>query len=170
MATFKIELRDKAAFLNRLEKQGNPISSDQIKDNKLEGYFEVTILNPEQLEAVKAILKQSPKINTIKEMKQTLTRESLKEMVRQELRSVLAEKKEMELKKKKKEKLDENEDYLDENVDPNTLLNIFAGIVAVAGPAAGLYIRKKAKDIARETGVSEEEVLQKISNAGKKKG
>jgi hypothetical protein len=79
---FKIDSKDKAAFLNRMEKQGETISSKQIKDNKLEGYFEVEIIDPEQLEITKAILKQSPKINTLKEK---LTRGTLKEMIRREL-------------------------------------------------------------------------------------
>jgi hypothetical protein len=79
---FKINSGDKAAFLNRMEKQGETISSKQIKDVKLEDYFEVEITNPEQLEITKAILKQSPKINTLNER---LTKSSLKEMVRREL-------------------------------------------------------------------------------------
>jgi hypothetical protein len=79
---FKIDSKDKAAFLNRMEKQGETISSEQIKDIKLEDYFEVEITNPEQLETAKAILKQSPKINTLKEK---LTKSRLKEMVRREL-------------------------------------------------------------------------------------
>jgi len=79
---FKIDSKDKAAFLNRMEKQGETISSEQIKDIKLEDYFEVEITNPEQLEIAKAILKQSPKINTLKEK---LTKSILKEMIRQEL-------------------------------------------------------------------------------------
>jgi hypothetical protein len=79
---FKIDSKDKAAFLNRMEKQGETISSEQIKDIKLEDYFEVEITNPDQLETAKAILKQSPKINTLKEK---LTKSTLKEMVRREL-------------------------------------------------------------------------------------
>jgi hypothetical protein len=105
MATFKIKLEDKAAFLNRLEKQDVPMDSSKIKDNKLEGYFEVDIVDPKQLEVVKTILKQSPKINTIKEMKK-LTKSELKEMVRQELQGVLDEKKKMK-DEDKKENLDE---------------------------------------------------------------
>jgi predicted phosphoribosyltransferase len=95
MSVFKIKLEDKAAFLNRLEKQGVGLDSTQIVDNKLEGYFEVTIDEPKQLEVATSILKQSPKINTIKEMenKKKLTKDELKEMVRQELQGVLAEKK-----------------------------------------------------------------------------
>lgn len=97
MATFKIKLEDKAAFLNRMEKQSHAIGSEQIKDNKLEGYFEVTIDDLEQLEIAKTILKQSPKINTIKEMKQTLTKSQLKEMVQKELRAVLSENEEKKI-------------------------------------------------------------------------
>ena len=106
MATFKIKLEDKAAFLNRLEKQDVPMDSSKIKNNKLEGYFEVEVIDPKQLEIVKTILKQSPKINTIKEMKKSLTKDQLKEMIRQELSGVLAEKKKMKG-EDKKEKLDE---------------------------------------------------------------
>ena len=35
MSVFKIKLEDKAAFLNRLEKQGVGLDSTQIVDNKL---------------------------------------------------------------------------------------------------------------------------------------
>ena len=95
MATFKIKLEDKAAFLNRMEKAGVELNTDQAVDNKLEGYFEVTIDEPKQLEAANLILKQSPKINIITKMnnKKKLTKDELKEMVRQELQGVLAEKK-----------------------------------------------------------------------------
>jgi hypothetical protein len=107
MAIFKIKLEDKAAFLNRMEKAGTELNTDQTVDNKLEGYFEVTIDEPKQLEAAKLILKQSPKINTIKEMenKKKMTKDELKEMVRQELQGVLA---------KKKKAIDENEEMKDE--------------------------------------------------------
>jgi len=63
MAIFKIKLEDKAAFLNRMEKADVELDSTQIVDNKLEGYFEVTIDEPKQLEVATSILKQSPKIN-----------------------------------------------------------------------------------------------------------
>ncbi len=75
MASFKVKMEDKAAFLNRMEKQNQAIDNHQIKDNKLEGYFEITIDNPEQLKIAKEILKQSPKINTLSEMKKKLTKE-----------------------------------------------------------------------------------------------
>jgi hypothetical protein len=94
---FKIKLEDKAAFLNRMETTDKKISSNQIKDNNEEKYFELVVTNPEQLEIVKSILNTSTKINTIKEMKKSLTRSELKEMIRQELN----EKKKIEDKKKK---------------------------------------------------------------------
>jgi hypothetical protein len=83
--TFKIKLEDKAAFLNRMDTTDKKISSNQIKDNNEEKYFELVVTNPEQLEIVKSILNTSPKINTIKEMKKSLTKNELKEMIRQEL-------------------------------------------------------------------------------------
>ena len=103
MATFKIKLGDKAAFLNRMEKQGETISIKQIKDNKLEDYFEIDIIDPKQLEVVKTILKQSPKINTIKEMANRLTKDALKEMIRKELQGV--EKKKMNKDEGKEKKI-----------------------------------------------------------------
>jgi hypothetical protein len=130
MATFKIKLGDKAAFLNRMEKQGETISSEQIKDNKLEDYFEVDIVDPKQLEVAKTILKQSPKINTIKEMKKKLTKDQLKEMIRQELQGVLAEKKKMK-----------GEDKLDEaGVGTLTDPNFIAGAATLLGVGGTLLI------------------------------
>ena len=105
MATFKIKLEDKAAFESRLKAQNVALETYQIKDNKLKDYFEVDIVDPKQLEITKAILKQSPKINTIKEMKK-FTRNELKEMIRQELSDAISEKKKMKDEDKKK-KLDE---------------------------------------------------------------
>ena len=55
-------------------------------DNKLEGYFEITLENPAQLDALKTILKQSPRINVVKE---SLTKNSLREIVLQELKKKL---------------------------------------------------------------------------------
>ena len=137
MAVFKIKLEDKAAFLNRLEKQDVGIDSTQIKDNKLEGCFEVTIDKPEQLEVAKSILKQSPKINTIKEMesnKKKMTKDELKEMIRQELQGTLSEKKKSE----DKEKMDEsnlNEDLTSE------IIPILATILGVGGSLAAAFYR-----------------------------
>ena len=124
--TFKIKLEDKAAFLNRMEKQGEAIDSKDIKDNKLEGYFEVTINNPKQEQMAKDILKQSPKINTVKEMKKGLTKSGLKEMIRIELN----EKKKIEDKKKK---LDEVVGGLD---DPNFI----AGVATLLGVSTAILV------------------------------
>ena len=78
MSDYKIKLEDKAAFLNRLEKQDIAIDSFDIKDNKLKDYFEFIIDDPEVDDIVKTILKQSPKINRLKEMLRTIVREELK--------------------------------------------------------------------------------------------
>jgi hypothetical protein len=121
---FKIKLEDKAALLNRMEKADDELSSNQIKDNKAEGYFELTVNDPKQLEIVKSILNKSPKINTIKEMKKSLTKNELKEMIRQELN----EKKKVEDKKKT---LDEAVGGLD---DPNFI----AGVATLLGVSAAV--------------------------------
>jgi hypothetical protein len=85
MSDYKIKLEDKAAFLNRLEKQGVAVDSFDIKDNKLKGYFEFTVDDPQANEIIKTILKQSPKINKLKEMKQSLTKGQLRQIIREEL-------------------------------------------------------------------------------------
>jgi len=123
---FKVKLEDKAALLNRMEKAGDEISSNQIKDNKVEGYFELVVDDPKQLEIVKSILNKSPKINTIKEMKKSLTKSELKEMIRQELN----EKKKIEDKKKK---LDEVTGGLD---DPNFI----AGVATLLGVGTAVLV------------------------------
>jgi acetoin utilization deacetylase AcuC-like enzyme len=134
--TFKIKSEDKAAFLNRMEKQGETISSSQIKDNKLENYFEVEINNPKQLETAKAILKKSPKINTLTEMeKKKLTKDALKEMVRQELQSALLEKKKM-----KDEKKMMNEAGVGTLTDPNFIAGM-ATLLGVGGTLAAALIK-----------------------------
>ena len=77
MKTYKIKLEDKAAFLNRLEKVGVKVDSYEIMDDKLKGYFEFTTTDPVTDNIVKTILKQSPKINRIKEMIRKIVREEL---------------------------------------------------------------------------------------------
>ena len=156
---FKIKLEDKAAFLNRMEKQGEAIGSEQIKDNKLEGYFEVEITDPKQLEIAKAILKQSPKINTLKEMeKKKLTKDALKEMVRQELQTALFEKKKM---KDEKKKLDEA--GVGTLTDPNFIAGM-ATLLGVGGTLAAALVKslmqakspeEKANVISRAAGAIE---------------
>jgi hypothetical protein len=78
MSHYKIKLEDKAAFLNRLEKMDVHIDSFEVKDNKLKGYFELDIDNPEVDNIVKTILRQSPKIGKLKEVLRKLVREELK--------------------------------------------------------------------------------------------
>jgi hypothetical protein len=129
--TFKIKSEDKAAFLNRMEKQGETISSKQIKDNNLEHYFEVEISNPKQLETAKAILKKSPKINTLSEMeKKKLTKDALKEMVRQELQASLLEKKKMKGEK----------EMANEAMIPGVDDNLVAGLAAIIGVGTPLVV------------------------------
>jgi len=77
MKTYKIKLEDKAAFLNRLEKVGVKIDSYEINDDKLKGYFEFNATDPITNNMVKDILKQSPKINQIKELLRKIVREEL---------------------------------------------------------------------------------------------
>ncbi len=159
MATFKIKLEDKAAFLNRMEKAGVELNTDQAVDNKLEGYFEVTIDEPKQLEAANLILKQSPKINIITKMnnKKKLTKDELKEMVRQELQSVLAEKKKAK-DEDKKDKLDENEE-VSESLFADAA-PILATLLGVGGSLAAAIISdlRKAK-----TPEEKKQVLQSIA-------
>ena len=158
MATFKIALEDKAAFLNRMEKAGVALDTDQAVDNKLEGYFEVIVDEPKQLEAVQTILKQSPKINTIKEMenKKKMTKDELKEMVRQELQAVLAEKK----------KADEDKDKLDEaTLEESPAAEILSILAGVAGLGLGSAAILKAQDMLKAKKPELYKKLQGISGA-----
>ena len=77
MKTYKIKLEDKAAFLNRLESLGVKIDSYEIEDDKLKGYFTFTTTDPVTDNIVKTVLKQSPKINQIKEIIRKIVREEL---------------------------------------------------------------------------------------------
>lgn len=99
MGNYKIKLEDKAAFINRLDKQGIGVDSYEVVDNKLKGYFEFTTTDPVIDNIVKTILKQSPKINQIKEMVK-LTKSQLAEIIREELAT-------MKKGKKKKSPLNE---------------------------------------------------------------
>jgi hypothetical protein len=160
MATFKIKLEDKAAFLNRVEKAGVGLDTDQVVDNKLEGYFVVTVDEPKQLEVVNTILKQSPKINQMESKKKKLTKDELKEMVRQELQAVLAEKKKVK-DEEKKEKLDENDEVLEESpvVD---ILGILAGIGGLGLSSAAIL---KAQDMLKAKNPELYQKLQSMSSA-----
>ena len=77
MKTYKIKLEDKAALLNKLEKAGVMVDTNYIKDNKLEGYFEITFSSDEDIEFMKTILKKSPKIDTVTEILKKIIREEL---------------------------------------------------------------------------------------------
>ncbi len=157
MATFKIKLEDKAAFLNRMEKAGVGLDTDQAVDNKLEGYFEVTVDEPKQIEAVNTILKQSPKITQMESKKKKMTKDELKEMVRQELQSVLPEKKKAK-DEDKKDKLDENEE-VSESLFADAA-PILATLLGVGGSLAAAIISdlRKAK-----TPEEKKKVLQSVS-------
>ena len=158
MATFKIKLEDKAAFLNRMEKAGVGLDTNQAVDNKLEGYFEVTIDEPKQLQIAKGILKQSPKITQMESKKKKMTKDELKEMVRQQLQAVLSEKKKVK-DEDKKDKLDENEE-VSENLMADAL-PILATILGVGG-SIGIALIKDLKNA--KTPEEKKRVLQNISS------
>ena len=158
MSVFKIKLEDKAAFLNQMEKAGVELNTNQMVDNKLKGYFEATIDEPKQLGIAKSILKQSPKINTIKEMenKKKMTKDELKEMVRQELQAVLAEKK----------KADEDKDKLDEaTLEESPAAEILSILAGVAGLGLGSAAIMKAQDVLKAKKPELFKKLQGISGA-----
>jgi membrane protease subunit (stomatin/prohibitin family) len=78
MKHYKIKLEDKAAFINKVEKVGVTIDSFDIKDNKLDDTFEFSVEDPGTIETINTILRQSPKINQIKEQLKAMIREELK--------------------------------------------------------------------------------------------
>jgi len=77
MKTYKVKLEDKAALLNRLEAENVDVATTNIKDNELEGYFEITFLSDENVKKMKIIARQSPKIDILKEMLRKLIRKEL---------------------------------------------------------------------------------------------
>ena len=155
MATFKIKLEDKAAFLNQMEKANVELNTNQMVDNEFKGYFEVTIDEPKQLQIAKGILKQSPKITQMENNKKKMTKDELKEMVRQQLQAVLSEKKKAD---EDKEKLDESEE-LDESLfmDALPILSTKLGVGGSIGAAL-------VKDLqAAKTPEDKKKVLQNIA-------
>ena len=78
MKHYKIKLKDKAAFLNKIEKVGVQVDSFDIKNNKLEDVFEFDVADPEAIKTINSILKQSPKIDQVKEQLKAIIREELK--------------------------------------------------------------------------------------------
>ena len=174
MAIYKIKAEDKAALLNRLERLNVNINSNDLKNKSafqngtVVNYFELSVNDPEQEEKINSILNQSPAINQISEMennKKKMTKDELKEMVRQELQAVLAEKKKVKG-EDKKEKIDENED-----VSESLLADaapILATLLGVGGTLAASIIAdlRKAK-----TPEEKKQVLQSVaSQISKSKG
>lgn len=78
MKHYKLPLRDKAALLNKFDKVGIKVDSFDIKDDKINGTFEFTVDDDETQKAINAVLKQSPKIDQLKEMLRKLVREEIK--------------------------------------------------------------------------------------------
>jgi len=145
MSTYNIKLEDKAAFINRLDKLGVGVDSYEVKDDKLKGTFEFTVDDPVVDKIVKTILKQSPKINNVKEMKTKMTKSQLAEIIREELASMK--------KGKKTEKLDELT-LSGVDIDIPTFLTqaayglaAFAGVAGVASAAVKLGIKDLANKI-----------------------
>jgi hypothetical protein len=174
MAIYKIKAEDKAALLNRLERLNVNINSNDLKNKSafqngtVVNYFELSVNDPEQEEKINSILNQSPAINKISEMetkKKKMTKDELKEMVRQELQAVLAEKKKVKG-EDKKEKIDENEE-----VSESLLADaapILATLLGVGGTLAASIIAdlRKAK-----TPEEKKQVLQSVaSQISKSKG
>ena len=79
MKHYKIKLEDKAALLNRLEKVGVKVDSFDIKNNKLENCFEFDISDPVAIKTIDTVLKDSTKIDQIKEVIRKIVREELKQ-------------------------------------------------------------------------------------------
>jgi hypothetical protein len=75
---YTIKLEDKAALLNHLQHLNINIDSFDITDNKLNDTFEFTVEDPEVVKIINTVLKQSPKINQIKEQLKAMIREELK--------------------------------------------------------------------------------------------
>lgn len=112
MGNYKIKLEDKIAFINRLNKQGVNVNSYKIIDNKSERYFEFITNDPVTDDKVNTILKQSPKINQLKEMAK-LTKGQLAEIIREELATMKKEKSKKPMKKPMKEYMAGQETLVD---------------------------------------------------------
>ena len=78
MKHYKLPLRDKAALLNKFDKVGIKVDSFDIKDDKINGTFEFTVDDDQTQKAINAVLRQSPKIDQLKEMLRKLVREEIK--------------------------------------------------------------------------------------------
>ncbi len=78
MKNYKLPLKDKAALLNRFDKVGIRVDSFDIKDNKIDNTFEFTVEDPEAEKAIDTVLKQSPKLDKLKEVLRKMIREEYK--------------------------------------------------------------------------------------------
>jgi len=77
MKTFKIKMEDKAAFINKIEKLGIKVASNNIKDDLLTNTFMIQTEDPEEIRVIKSVLKSSPKINDLKEMISKIIKEEV---------------------------------------------------------------------------------------------
>ena len=77
-------MEDKAAFINRLDKLDVSVDTYEIVDDKLHGLFEFSSDEPHVIEIVKTILKQSPKINVMKE------NQLLRQLVKEEIQRLFS--------------------------------------------------------------------------------
>lgn len=78
MKNYKLPLKDKAALLNRFDKVGIRVDSFDIKDDKINNTFEFTVEDPEAEKAIDTVLKQSPKLDKLKEVLRKMIREEYK--------------------------------------------------------------------------------------------
>jgi hypothetical protein len=146
MSTYTIKLEDKAAFINRLDKLGIGVDSYEIKDDKLKGAFDFTVGDPVVDKIVKTILKQSPKINTIKEMK--ITKQQLAEIIREELATA---------KKKKVEEQQVNESALQMAWD--AIANNWESLMAI--PVIGSAVVGALKALGRDAAEVKKNLMAK---------
>jgi len=77
MKTFRIKMEDKAAFINRIEKLGISVATNNIKDDLVTNSFMVQTDNPEEIRVIKSVLKSSPKINDLKEIISKIIKEEI---------------------------------------------------------------------------------------------
>jgi len=139
MSHYKIKLDDKAAFLNRLEKQDVRVDSYDIIDNKLKGYFEIDVTDEQANIIIKSILKSSPKINTVKEMKQKITKAQLAEIIREEMSK-------MKTKPAVKPEMDESTAEIMQWISANSqVLSTLAGLIGITSSAVGAAIASQFK-------------------------
>lgn len=139
MSHYKIKLDDKAAFLNRLEKQDVRVDSYDITDNKLKGYFEIDVTDEQANIIIKSILKSSPKINTVKEMKQKITKAQLAEIIREEMGK-------MKTKPAAKPEMDEAGSEIMQWISANgQVLSTLGTLIGITSSAVGAAIASQFK-------------------------